>query len=112
MQNGQPVETPWNARVEWRLISGSVASTPPVEAGAPHTCLEKPQDAANIKQPSVIAYSIGINGSAANVQILQSSGDHDADVYGSSCVSQWKFVPAKNGSVDVPVEKFVTLNWN
>lgn len=112
IQDGHPVDVPWLAKISWQLNYGPPASVPPIAMGGPHTCESKPLTTNSVQAPTVIAYLVGAEGDVKNVQILQSSGDRIADVYGASCVSQWKFTPAKNEGGNVQVEKFATLNWN
>jgi TonB family protein len=106
VHNGQPVDVPWNADVEW-------SPGPPV--GRPHTCLHRyPKDlaAAGVEGEVRLAFTVTALGTVARVRVAQSSGNIEFDEAAAACASHWLYRPAVRNNQVVPAEWVAKVRFN
>jgi len=115
-QNGQPVEIPWRAKVNWSLnrnVSRSSIKVP-VPTGPRHVCDKPPGNSLTAilhRGSTILFFNVETDGTVKNVTINQSSGDAELDRYGASCIATWLFTPAIQNGAAVEVMMSSKLNW-
>jgi TonB family protein len=112
---GVPAEITWVWAYFWRprYISYFSAVT---TSGSAEVCDQKqyPYDdiRKGIQGSAKISFRISPDGSATNVQLLQSTGAADLDQISINCVSSWHFYPVMQNGKPVEIDKTVTVGWH
>jgi len=101
MENGAPVEVPWEAHISWTQNGNRpVGDTPQIRLPATNCIRARPtaMGRAPMEKPTAVRYQL-LNGEVTGAAVERSSGDASLDEYAARCVQTWHFVPAmENGN--------------
>jgi TonB family protein len=85
MQNGQPAEVAWKAKIEWALPQS------PVPIGS-HDCRMEARQITT-DRPIGIRFTVGVDGHVKDVRLSQSSGNTVFDQALIACIQTWQYQP-------------------
>lgn len=111
---GVPAELNWVRGYFWnrwppRYFWGVTTS------GGSESCDQKQYPHGDIRKgiqgSAVISFRISADGSATNVQLLQSTGAADLDQISINCVTAWRFYPVTKNSKPVEIDQKVMVGW-
>ena len=88
-------------------------TAPREDAAQPHALPPDPPHAAACKETGEVKlqFTIGVDGTVSNVQIVTSSGYADLDVAAVSTVQRWRYVPAAKAGASIAVQVAATLDF-
>lgn len=90
-RNGQPVEVPYSASVEW-MINGPIWKISLALREPLNVCLASDEDARPRDGETIVAYTLK-NGEVTGASIKRSSGNAALDQRAVACVATWHFEP-------------------